>query len=94
MKLAIKKGRISTVFMLSCSVFIVFSLITQQIDIAKRKQELQDIKKMVISQELTNKETERYIIEGDNPEYIERLAREKLGLVSPSEKIFRDATGT
>lgn len=94
MKLAAKKGKLSTVFVLSCSVFIVFSLLTQQIDIAKRKQKLQDIKKIVAAQELANKETERYIIEGDNPEYIERLAREKLGLVSPSEKIFRDATGT
>ncbi|MFR1500127.1 MAG: FtsB family cell division protein [Monoglobus pectinilyticus] len=44
-----------------------------------------------------NQETERLKEELENvndPEYLERMAREKLGLVGPNERVYIDANST
>ena len=57
---------------------------------------------MMIGQQSTinrknNQETERLKEELENvndPEYLERMAREKLGLVGPNERVYIDANST
>ena len=45
-------------------------------------------------QQASNDEVKRILDGGTNLEYIERIAREKLGYAYPDEKIFIDRSGS
>lgn len=72
-------------------IYFVYAMIAQQIALSNKNKEIQSLEEQVSA---ANTETERLQKELDNledPEYLERVAREKLGLVRPNERVFVDA---
>ena len=73
------------------AIIFVCTFIDQQISLNQKSKEIDELTEMV---EAATKETERLQAEVDNlsdPEYIEKVARERLGLVRPNERVFVDS---
>lgn len=74
-------------------IYVTVSLIGMQVEVTTKRRELLALQQNVEQQKLINAETER-ILDGENDrEYIERIARDKLGYAYPDEKIFIDRSG-
>lgn len=71
---------------------IVFKLVMIQINISKKQRELNELNQKVSYQTEQNDILKQQINSGITDEYIEKVAREKLNLVSPFERIFVDVT--
>lgn len=77
-----------------CAVIFVIGYITSlQMNLAKKKDQLKDIKQQTQDQESDNKKKQDLLNSGDEKSIIERIAREELGYVAPSERIFFDVSG-
>ena len=63
--------------------YLVAGLVFNQVDIAAKQKELQDLEN----------ELERVLESGSDLEIIERVARDKLGYAKPNERVFIDVTG-
>ena len=73
--------------------YIVICLVDSQIDISKKRDELESINEKIAIQKVDNKKLERIINSEEDDEYIEKLARDKLGFAYPDEKIYIDISG-
>ena len=72
-------------------VYFVYVMIWQQVTISKKNQEIDALQEKISA---ASQQTEKLQEELDNlndPAYLERIAREKLGLVEPNERVFVDA---
>lgn len=81
---------------LALSVFIVFMAVQiaqSWYKINKKTAQIEILDQKIAAQTLKNNEMERLIAEGSNDEYIERVAREKLGLVMPGESVYINILG-
>ena len=73
------------------TVYFVYVMIWQQIAITKKNREIQELEEQV---QTAANQTEALKAELENlndPAYLEKIAREKLGLVRPNERVFVDA---
>ena len=83
--------KIITLSFVACA---AVSFIHSQSEVASKRRELAAINESIELQQIENDEVRR-ILDGDNDlEYIERIAREKLGYAYPDEKIFIDRSGS
>lgn len=70
--------------------YFVYSIIGIQIDIHKEKQTLADLQLRIDEQMMERDELLRRLNNGDEVEYIEHIAREKLGYYEPGVEVFVD----
>ncbi len=73
------------------AVYFIYVLIWQQVTINNKNNEIEGLRMQVDS---ASEESERLKQEVENlndPEYLERVARERLGLVRPNERVFVDS---
>ena len=70
----------------------IYTIISLQVQIRNKRIELSDLTDTVEQQELKNAEIEAIIENADDPEYIAKVARDKLGYVTPGEKVFVNIT--
>ena len=71
--------------------YFIYIMIWQQIVITRKNNEIEALEEKIGA---TAQQTERLEKELENlndPEYLEKIAREKLGLVRPNERVFVDA---
>ena len=68
-------------------------LINMQVNLAGRKQQLNDLRQRHELQRISNKELERQLEMGMDQAYIERIARDKLDYVAPDERVYIDISG-
>ncbi len=61
--------------------------------ISIKNRELETLKAEYVAQEAVNLDIQRTIQLTDSKDYIEKIARDKLGFVYPDEKIFIDVSG-
>lgn len=73
-------------------VYIAYSIVVQQLEIRERKMTLETLQQQCVKQEAGNKEVERLLAMSDDKDYIERIAREKLGYAYPDEKVYIDSS--
>lgn len=82
----------------SFALLFVFYFVIQFIVIAsqirEKKQELAELQAQVDEQQLANDELQNMLDSGLTDEYIERIARDKLGLAYQGERVFIDISGT
>ena len=72
--------------------YFIITIVGLQLDISERRAEL-DQKTAAYEQQLADNDRLQSIISNeDKSEYIEQVAREKLGYVMPGEKVFCDVT--
>ncbi len=75
-------------------VYFICAVISQQVKLNRKNDEIAGLNESI---ESANRETERLNKELENvndPEYLERMAREKLGMVTPNERVYIDLSGS
>lgn len=93
-----KKRNVSIVLSLSLIMFAfyaVFTLVNQQMEIAKKKEELEQLQNNIMVQEVKNDEIKQvYQLDDDeNDAYIERVAREEFDYSKQGERVFINIAG-
>ena len=76
-----------------CAYFVI-SIISVQMEIYKEKQKLAEIQQQINDTQLENDELSRIVYGAGEAEYIERIAREKLGYAAADERVFEDVAGS
>lgn len=75
-------------------VFIVYAgyvLIWQQFTISKKNAEIDALQQQITEASDETERLKQELEEVNDPEYLERIAREKLGLVQANERVFVDS---
>lgn len=72
--------------------YFVVSLINNNMEIKSKKKELAQLNAKYEAQLDENQEIQKVIDGGNQDEYIEKVAREKLGYVKPGEKVYYNVT--
>lgn len=83
------------IFKLAVLVFVIAAvgkLVSLQVDIAQKKRELTTLETQKEQLSKENKDLQELLDSGMTDEYVEKIAREKLGYVSPHERVFVDVT--
>lgn len=78
------------VFILCISIYIVYTLISQQKTLNAYKKEEATYAKQIQQEQKNNQELNQIKENVNSTEYIEYVAREKLGMYLPNERIFYD----
>lgn len=89
----IKKGNklIFKLAILLSAIYAIYMGVKQQIDLNKYLKEEQYYISIIEQQNEVTQQLEQEKSSVQEDQYIERLAREKLGLIMPNEKIYIDA---
>ncbi|MDD2956063.1 MAG: septum formation initiator family protein [Oscillospiraceae bacterium] len=85
-----KRGTFLKVAVSFFAVYVAYAMIAQQAEIKERSEELAAVEALIMQQEEKNKDAERLLTLGDDEEYIERIAKEKLGYAYPDEHVYID----
>ena len=65
-------------------------MVSLQLQIAEKKEEQARLQAQIEEQELRNAEIKALLESENSDEYVARIAREKLGYISPGERVFVD----
>lgn len=85
-----KAGLLTKLLILVMVVYAAYNIATVQANIADARQNLSSLTQEVEDAQQVNARLNYEIEHKDDPETIEQIARAKLGLVKPGEKIFFD----
>lgn len=85
-----KSSTAGTLILVAFIAYFSYLIIEQQGIIKNKLRALEEIENKISQEELIHKELEKEREMLESEEYIERIARKKLGLVKPGEKIFID----
>ena len=86
--LAIKLG------LLFLCVYLAVSFVCAQMEIAAKRQQLENVTQQVEAQHFQNEELQRTTQADDEASYMERVARDKLGYARADERVFIDGAET
>jgi len=84
------KIRFKNIFIIVFSVYAVITLISQQSEINKLKEAERQVKQRIESINKENDKLVEMINNASSAEYIEKMAREQLGLVKAGERVYID----
>lgn len=70
--------------------YFVISLISLQMDIRDKQREVMEAQQVQQEKQAENEELEKFLTDGDESSYIERIARDVLGYVLPGERVYYD----
>ena len=70
--------------------YFAITLIQLQIQISEKKETLAQVQAQYNEKIAENEELEKIVEDGNEDEYMERIARDSLGYVKPSEKVYYD----
>ena len=74
-------------------IYAAYSFVTYQYDLAQKQRELEEIQQKCEETRLANAEMERLLDQKDSTDYLEKLAREKLGYGYKDEVFYIDISG-
>ena len=74
-------------------VYLSVSLISAQFDLMTKKQQLTILNQQQERIQLEAQDIERMLEYETEEEYVERIARQRLGYANPNEKIYKDIQG-
>ena len=74
--------------------YVVVSLVQLQIDLVNKKQELAALNSQITAQQQENASLQTVVDTGGDLSFIEKIAREQLGYVSPDERVYIDISGS
>ena len=87
-----KKRRLPHMFILLILLaYMIFTLVSVRQKIADANAAVETLTQQVSDQTQTNTELSNAIENRDDPSYVEDIAREKLGLVAPNDRVFNIA---
>ncbi len=71
--------------------YICYLFVAQQFDFSRLAEKTERLDSQIAEQEKIQKELLQQKEASGSPEYVERVARDKLGYMKPEEKVFIDA---
>lgn len=83
-----RKSLVIRIALLVFSVYVIIMTVDLQAEINNKKKQLSEIREDCRQQQLYKSEWEKMLQRGYDSEYMERTARERLGLVLPNERVF------
>lgn len=83
-----KVGLLGRILLILLLAYMIYSLINVRQEISAAKAEVEILTEQLAEQEQYNTELSNAIENRDNPDFVEDIAREKLGLVSPHDRVF------
>lgn len=83
-----KAGLLTKILALILLAYIVFTLLSLRQKLADAKSQVETLNQQVTDQIQTNTELSNAIENSDDPSFLKDIAREKLDLVAPNEKVF------
>ena len=81
-----------TVGVLALCVYVVFTLVNQRITLSKCNQAKLEQQQKIAEAKIEQQKLEDELKKAGTDEYLEGIAREKLGLVKANERVFIDIT--
>lgn len=77
------------------SVYILAALVNQQVQIAQKSQELEELSRKIQVVEVQNDDIRHVLEDSENQtdEYVEQYVRKELGYVKPGERVFVNIAG-
>lgn len=81
------------VALLALSIYMVYSMISLQAQLAAKKRELEQDKQIISEQKMSIEEIKQLLKNGSKDDLIERAARDKLDFVYKNEEIYEDISG-
>ena len=79
--------------LLALSVYMVYSMISLQSQLANKKRELEENQRIISEQKMSIDEIKQLLKNGSKDDLIERAARDKLDFVYKNEEIYEDISG-
>lgn len=86
------KRLVQAVLVLAVCIYVAVSLIQIRVALAKRGKVAEEYKEKISAAQLEQQRLEDELKQADTDEYLERIARDKLGLVKANERVFIDIT--
>ena len=83
-----RAGLLGKILLIVVLAYMIFLLIGVRQKIAIAKAEVETLTEQVAQQTQSNTELSNAIENRDNPDFVEDIARERLGLVSPNDRVF------
>ena len=83
-----KVGLLGRLLLLLVAVFLVFELVSIRRQVAEVQDTADKLTQQVNEQTQANIELSNAIENRDHPDFVEAIARERMGLVSPSDRVF------
>ncbi|MBQ2755591.1 MAG: septum formation initiator family protein [Oscillospiraceae bacterium] len=74
-------------------IYAAYSFVTYQYELAQKQRELEEVKQQVAEMKIENAELQRLLEQKDSTDYLEKLAREKLGYGYENEIFYVDISG-
>ncbi len=87
------KARLFKLALILLTAIVVIQLISLQNSISQKQQQLVSLETQTSELSAENEQMQQQLDEGVTDEYIEEVAREQLGYVSPFERVFVDVAG-
>ena len=78
--------------LLGCAIYLVCNCISLQVELVNEKQTLNEYKQQNAEIELEIERLSNLIENGDDADFIEDAARERLGYVFPNEEVYKSVT--
>lgn len=86
-----KKKLVSYIVIGLALIYFIGTLISQQLSISQQNRRIEELQGRVSEAQQQAESLQTEVDNLNNPEYIERIAREQLGLVRPNERVFVDS---
>ena len=94
MKSKVKKSMIVRVALIAFGAYLAYSMISFQVEINQKQETLAELKERYEEQLIANEELQRTLDTYGTNDFIERMAREKLGYAYADEHFYVDISGT
>ena len=88
-----KRRIVVIVAVIAITIYVGISMVFITNSYREKNQEIQQVQQQIDEQTVLNQEYQEMIDQGVDDEYIQKLAREKLGLVYPVERVYIDMGG-
>lgn len=85
-----KKSKFGTILLVGTTAYLAYLLISQQGSLYAKQAQLDEINSKIETEQEINQKLTRQTEEIASDESIERIAREKLGMVKRGERVFVD----
>ncbi len=88
-------GTCISIILIVFAFYVVFTLVDQQVEIARKKEQLQKLNEEIVIQEVKNDEMKQVneFDDSENDAYIERVAREEFDYSKQGERVFINVAG-
>ena len=90
----LRRRRMICLVLMALSLYFMYTIIVIRVNISREQQQLEILERRIYDQRLANDELERIVYSDGEKEYVERIAREKLGYAAIDERIFVDLAGS